>query len=213
MMASNKQPTLVNNIHAFNDNNKYIELDNDNEQQLQVVETVVNKTETCSAMINLNQPQVPPTTQMEHQQSSMPIPSAPLSVKTNVLAIPKKTCSCSRWQEFKFPCRHAVAYLRKWEDMSFPAILDQHVHDYYKNKSMQQIYEYNVFPVVQDQIRYNGETNSPSVVARQWIIRKQNISRSRVISSTQKSPQSSSLSVEREDIIVEHVPMCHCDVR
>ena len=51
--------------------------------------------------------------------------------------------------------------------MSFPDILDQHVHDYYKNKSMQQIYEYNVFPVVQDQIRYNGETNPPTVVARQ----------------------------------------------
>ena len=184
---------------------------------MQVVELEVGQkyvvTETYSAMINLNQPQVPPTTQMEHQQSNMPIPSAPLSVKTNVLAIPEKTCSCSRWQEFKYPCRHAVAYLRKWEDMSFPAILDQDVHDYYKNKSMQQIYEYNVFPVVQDQIRYNGETYSPAVVARQWIIRKQNISRSRVISSTQKSPQSSSLSVEREDIIVEHVPMCHCDMR
>ena len=49
--------------------------------------------------------------------------------------------------------------------MSFPVILDQHVHDYYKNKSMQQIYEYNVFPVVQDQIRYNGETNPLMVVA------------------------------------------------
>ena len=32
MMASNEQPTLVDNIHVFNDNNKYIKLDNDNEQ-------------------------------------------------------------------------------------------------------------------------------------------------------------------------------------
>ena len=115
----------------------------------------------------MNQQKVPPTTQMDHQQSNMPIPSTPPSVKTNVLTIPEKTCSCGRWQEFKYPCRHAVAYSRKWEDMSFPAILDQHVHDYYKNKSMQQIYEYNVFPVVQDQIRYDGETNPPTVVARQ----------------------------------------------
>ena len=115
--------------------------------------------EMYGATINLNQQQVPPTTQVEHQQSNMPIPSAPLSVKTNVLTIPEKTCSCGRWQESKYPCRHAVAYLRIWEDMSCPAIFDQHVHDYYKNKSMQQIYEYNVFPVVQDQIRYDGETN------------------------------------------------------
>ena len=45
--------------------------------------------------------------------------------------------------------------------MAFPAILEKHVHDYHKNKSMQQIYEYNVFPVVQDQIRYNGQANHP----------------------------------------------------
>ena len=33
------------------------------------------------------------------------------------------------------------------------------VHDYYRNKSMQQIYGYNIFPEVQDQIRYDGKTN------------------------------------------------------
>ena len=38
--------------------------------------------ETYGATINLNQQQGPQTTQMEHQQSNMPIPSAPLSVKT-----------------------------------------------------------------------------------------------------------------------------------
>ena len=138
---------------------------------MQVVELEVGQkymvTETYGATINLNQQQAPQTTQMEHQQSNMPILSAPLSVKTNVLTTPEKTCSCGRWQESKYPCNHAVAYLRKWEDMSFPAILDQHVHDYYKNKSMQQTYEYNVFPVVQDQLRYNGETNPPTVGARQ----------------------------------------------
>ena len=129
---------------------------------MQVVDLEVGQkymvTET-NAMINLNHQQVPQMTQMEHGQRNMPILSAALSVKTNVLTIQEKTCSCGRWQEFKYPCRHAMAYLRKWEDMSFPDILDQHVHDYYKNKSMQQIYEYNVFPVVQDQIRYDGETN------------------------------------------------------
>ena len=130
----------------------------------QVVELEVGKqylvTETYGATINLNQQQVTQTTQMEHQQSNMPVPSAPLSVKTNVLTVPEKTCSWWRWQEFKYPW-HAVAYFRKLEDMSFPAILEKHVHAYYKNKSMQQIYEYNVFPVVQDQIRYNGQTNHP----------------------------------------------------
>ena len=49
MMASNKQPTLVDNIHVFNDNNKF-KLDNDNEQQLQMIKTVVNKQQTNTAM-------------------------------------------------------------------------------------------------------------------------------------------------------------------
>ena len=74
---------------------------------MQVVELEVGKqymvTETYGATINLNQQQVTQTTQMEHQQSNMPIPSAPLSLKTNVLTVPEKTCSWWRWQEFKYP--------------------------------------------------------------------------------------------------------------
>ena len=54
-----------------------------------------------------------------------------------------------------------MAYFRKLEDMSFPDILQEHVHDYYGNKSMQQIYGYNIFPIVQDQIRFDGKTNPP----------------------------------------------------
>ena len=84
-------------------------------------------------------------TQMEHQQRHMPIPPAPASMKTNALTIQEKTCSCGRWQKYEYPCSHAVTYLRIWEDMSFPDILQQHVHDYHRNKSMQQIYGYNTF--------------------------------------------------------------------
>ena len=78
---------------------------------------------------------------------------------------------------------------------------------------MQQIYEYNVFPVVQDQIRYDGETNPPKVVARQLGCPKTKCLWNQSFSLTQKSPQSSALSVEREDKTIEHAPMCHCDVR
>ena len=50
MVGSNEQTTIVDNIHVFNDNNQYTELDNDNEQQLQVIETVVTKQQTNAAM-------------------------------------------------------------------------------------------------------------------------------------------------------------------
>ena len=61
------------------------------------------------------------------------------------------------------PCRHAVAYFRKLEDISFLHILQEHVHGYYRNKSMQQIYGHNIFSVVHDQLRYHGETNPPAL--------------------------------------------------
>ena len=126
-------------------------------------------TETYGSMLNsnLNQQWTPPTTKTEHEQRHMPIPPAPVRVKTNVLTIQEKICSYGRWQEYKYPCRHSVASFRKWEDMSFPDILQQHVHDYNRNKSMQQIYGFNIFPVVQDQIRNDGETNPPTLGMQQ----------------------------------------------
>ena len=122
------------------------------------------ETDESTLNINLNQHQTPPSTMQEHQHRHMPVLPGLARVKTNVLAIKEKTCWCGRWQEYKYPCRHAMAYFRKWEDMSFPDILQVHVHDYYKNKSMQQKYGCHIFPVVQNQIRYNGETNPPTLV-------------------------------------------------
>ena len=124
---------------------------------------MVTETDGSTLNINLNQKWSPPTTQTEHQPRHMPIPPDPARVKTNALTIQKKTCSCGNWQDFKYPSRHAMAYFRKCKDMSFPDILQVHMHDYCRNKSMQQIYGYNIFPIVQDQIRYNGETNPPTL--------------------------------------------------
>ena len=127
----------------------------------------VTETYGSTLNINLNQQWTTPTTKTEHQQRNMPIPPAPARVKTNVLIIQEKTCPCGRWQECKYPCSHAVAYFRKWEDLSFPHILQKHVHDYYRNKSMQQMYGYNIFSVVQDQIMYDGETNPSTLELQQ----------------------------------------------
>ena len=32
--------------------------------------------------------------------------------KTNLLNPIKKSCTCGKWQEFKYPCRHAIGYYR-----------------------------------------------------------------------------------------------------
>ena len=58
---------------------------------------------------------------------------------------------------------HAMASLWKREQLAFPTILQYHVHDYYQFKKLQQIYDNNIFPVIQDQIQYDGKPHPPSV--------------------------------------------------
>ena len=83
---------------------------------MQVMELEVSQkymvAETYGSTLNnsLNQQWTPPTTQAEHKQRDMPILPGPARVKTNVLAIQEKMCSCGSWQEFKYPRRHAMAY-------------------------------------------------------------------------------------------------------
>ena len=168
---------------------------------------MVTETYVSTLNINLNQQWTPPTTQTEHQQRHMPIPPAPATLKTNAPTIQEKTCSCGRRQEYKYPCRHAMAYFWKWQDVSFPDILQDHVHDYYWNKSMQQIYGYNIFPVVQDQIRYDGETNPPTLGMQQpGLPKTKQICNHSWFLDPDEFPIKC-LSVEREDIIEGHAQM------
>ena len=116
--------------------------------------------------INLSMLLTPPAMEHKHQNRNMLLLPVQARVKSNVLAIEEKTCSCGRWQEYKYPRRHAIAYFMKWDDMPFPDIMQVHVHDYYKNKSMQQIYAYNMFPLIH-QFRYDGETNLTTLGTQQ----------------------------------------------
>ena len=67
--------------------------------------------------------------------------------QSNVLTVADKCCSCGKWQEYKYPCTHAMAYFWKWEQLAFPMILQHHVHDYYWLDRLHQIYDNNIFPV------------------------------------------------------------------
>ena len=150
---------------------------------------MVTETYGAKVNINLNQQQPESTTQIQQQLRVMCPPLDPARVKTTVLNIQEKTCSCGRWQEYKYPCRHSIAYFRKWEDVSFPDILQQHVHDYYRNKSMEQIYEHSIFPVVQDQIRYDGQTHPQCWGQDNLDDQKQNDSRNIAVSLIQMNLQ------------------------
>ena len=83
------------------------------------------------------------------------------------LVLPKEaSCTCGKWQDLKFPCRHGIAYYRLWEELSLQTIEDEHVHYYYRYKALQKLYEPNICPVSSDTIRFDEVTKPPKVNSR-----------------------------------------------
>ena len=70
-------------------------------------------------------------------------------------------CTCGKWQEHRYPCRHGMAYFRKWEEREFKWILDNKVHFFYKYECLQALYKPNLVPVITESIRYDGVTLPP----------------------------------------------------
>jgi len=64
----------------------------------------------------------------------------------NVLHPSKKWCTCGKWQDMKFPCRHAMTYFIKWKGYQLNKILQEEVHYYFRYKALQVLYERNVCP-------------------------------------------------------------------
>ena len=74
-----------------------------------------------------------------------------------------KECSCGKWQEHQYPCRHALAYFRLWEERAFSWILENEVNDLWRYKTLKRLYGPNLFPVVMSSVRGDGETQPPRV--------------------------------------------------
>jgi hypothetical protein len=87
-------------------------------------------------------------------------------LKHNIVNAQMKTCTCGKFQEMMYPCRHAMAYYRKWEKVSLRQIVDNHVHGYYKFGTHQSMYTFNMYPVISDNIQYDGTTKPPPIPKR-----------------------------------------------
>jgi len=83
-------------------------------------------------------------------------PVFPVMLLHNVVTPATAECSCGRWQDFQYPCIHAVAFYQNWEEKSFNTMLEDNVSVMYKFKSMKEMYKNNIFPVVVDVIRHSG---------------------------------------------------------
>ena len=120
--------------------------------------------------------------------------------------------SCGRWQEYKCPCRHAVAYFRNGmicHSWIFSNNMSMNISgtkscNRYMNIAFSQLYKIRSDMMDKPIHQHWGQDNLDN--------QKQNDSRNVVISLTQRNLQLSVLSVEKQDIIVGHAPMLHHDV-
>ena len=51
-----------------------------------------------------------------------------------------KWCSCGKWQDYKFPCRHALFYFKVIKENILQTVEDEYTHDFYKYKSIHNLY-------------------------------------------------------------------------
>ena len=90
------------------------------------------------------------------------------SLVSHIVDLKKKKCSCGKWQDHKYPCKHLFAVFRKWKPSMkvYKDIIDEECHFFYKVGIHQRIWEFNFYPVVSDNIGLDGTTNPPPVPKR-----------------------------------------------
>ena len=62
-------------------------------------------------------------------------------VGRHLMHVHEGCCTCGKWQDHKYPCQHAIAYLQKLRSLTLAEILNKHLHPYYKMMSMKEVYE------------------------------------------------------------------------
>ena len=82
---------------------------------------------------------------------------------TNIVYPNKIDCTCGKWREFKYPCRHACGYYRIKVKLSFFKMCDQQVHYYHQYEAMKVLYKDNIWPVVTENLVPDGKTKPPEV--------------------------------------------------
>jgi hypothetical protein len=94
--------------------------------------------------------------------SSMPlVPGGAHSV--HIVKPSLQWCTCGVRQDYLYPCRHACAVFRKWDERDFQYVLQNHVRRYYTFEYVEKMYEKNVFPVCVDNINYDKASKPPIV--------------------------------------------------
>ena len=88
--------------------------------------------------------------------------------RINIVKPDLQWCSCSVWQDFLYPCRHACAVFRKWKEKEFTYVLVNLVHPHYTLfEFVQNTFKNNVFPVCLETIEYDGVTKEPPLPKQQ----------------------------------------------
>ena len=81
-----------------------------------------------------------------------------ISHEINVVEI---MCTCEKWKDLESPCIDALAYYRKFDEISLDYVLDKHVSSFYSFKSLQNLFKGNICPVIIPTLIGDNETLPP----------------------------------------------------
>ena len=76
-----------------------------------------------------------------------------------------KTCTCGKFQEYKYPCKHACTVLHQMKSMTLRQVMESnYVHDLYRKSSLQELWKDCVRPPGIQFLDPDNETKPPKVV-------------------------------------------------
>ena len=75
--------------------------------------------------------------------------------------IDNSTCECGLWQEYGYPCVHAMSYFRLHQKMSMMNIIDRFVDRQYTYETRETLLRENIHAVCMDHIELDGQTLPP----------------------------------------------------
>ena len=72
-------------------------------------------------------------------------------------------CSCGKWQEYLYPCKHSLAFYKLVKGKSLEWIMQTKVNKMWHYSNVKDIYKHNIIPVIVDTVKMDGVTKPPFV--------------------------------------------------
>ena len=86
--------------------------------------------------------------------------------KAHVLIPNKPVCSCGKWQDLRFPCKHACVFARKYMNAANHHFFHAYTAGVHRGSCLTRLFERNINLVVRETVDFDGVTKPPEVAKK-----------------------------------------------